>query len=258
MAVSSGSRWGRARCLHSTVRALLSFTLLLDATAQRWPRGGPRTWASVVPLDSSPWRLVRFDDRQDSAGLPDIHRRASDQAIVIVRHPPFRRQAVPNTVFAEQVLPDTHQSAKGWPEHCAWNPFTIKTLLELARPRMGASSGVHVTPEHGCLELHHNASLRSLSARYRGRPHGTIEPGTVPSARRRCTTGLGLSARALTRLIPDLFLPLQILIDVILVAQVVRNGSVDFLQAQGGIELLDELRGVAFLESDHDRVQRNV
>ena len=48
----------------------------------------------------------------------------------------------------------------------------------------------------------------------------------------------------LTRLLPDLFLPLQILIDFIPSYQVVRDGSVDFLQAQGGIELLDGFRGV--------------
>ena len=35
-------------------------------------------------------------------------------------------------------LPDTHQLAKGWPEHYVWNPFSIKTLLERAGPRMGA------------------------------------------------------------------------------------------------------------------------
>ena len=35
----------------------------------------------------------------------------------------------------------THISQRrGWPEHCVWNPFTIKTLLELAGLRMGAPS----------------------------------------------------------------------------------------------------------------------
>jgi hypothetical protein len=29
---------------------------------------------------------------------------------------------------------------KGWAEHCVWNPFTIKLLLEFAGPRMGAPS----------------------------------------------------------------------------------------------------------------------
>ena len=45
-----------------------------------------------------------------------------------------------------------------------------------------------------------------------------------------------------TRLIPDLFLPLQILIDVIAIVQVVGDGSVDFLQAQGGILLRERRR----------------
>ncbi len=35
----------------------------------------------------------------------------------------------------------------------------------------------------------------------------------------------------LTRLLPELFLPLQILIDFIPIGQVVGDGSVDFLQA---------------------------
>ena len=34
-----------------------------------------------------------------------------------------------------------------------WNPFTIKTLLEIAGLRMGGRSAGHVSPEHGCLEL---------------------------------------------------------------------------------------------------------
>ena len=51
--------------------------------------------------------------------------------------------------------------------------------------------------------------------------HIAVEPEILLRARRRCTTGLGLSRCAL-RLIPDLFLPFQILIDFIPIGQVWR------------------------------------
>jgi len=68
--------------------------------------------------------------------------------------------------------------------------------------------------------------------------------------------GAGILRGALTDLIPELFLPLQVLMDLIPIGQVVGDGSVDFLQAQSAIELLDGFRGVALLEGDHDGVER--
>ena len=57
------------------------------------------------------------------------------------------REALENALDASeglpegcQGLPDTHQLAKGWPEHYVWNPFAIKILLERAGLRMGAPS----------------------------------------------------------------------------------------------------------------------
>jgi hypothetical protein len=52
-----------------------------------------------------------------------------------------RRQAArarPEAINAG--LPDTHQLAKGWPEHYFWNPLPIKTLLQRGGLRMGALS----------------------------------------------------------------------------------------------------------------------
>ena len=88
----------------------------------------------------------------------------------------------------------------------------------------------------------------------------------VPPSREPCFThfpeplhhGAGIPRSPMTHLIPELFLPqLQVLMDLIPISQVVGDGSVHFLQAQSGIELVDGFRGVALLEGDHDRVERN-
>ena len=59
------------------------------------------------------------------------------------------------------------------------------------------------------------------------------------------------------QLLPELFLPLQILIDLIPIGQVVGYGAVHFPHAGSRVELLDGLRGVALLKGDHDGVERN-
>jgi hypothetical protein len=63
---------------------------------------------------------------------------------------------------------------RGWAEHCVWNPFTIKTLLERAGLRMGAPSagpclsGAWVSPfrrdRHPGLQ-HYGLRRRSRKAR---------------------------------------------------------------------------------------------
>jgi hypothetical protein len=45
--------------------------------------------------------------------------------------------------------------------------------------------------------------------------------------------------------------------DLIPIGRVEGDGSVHFLRAQSGIELLDGFRGLALPESDHDGVERN-
>ena len=56
---------------------------------------------------------------------------------------------------------------------------------------------------------------------------------------------------------PQDLLAFQLLIDLVPIGEVVGNGAIHFLQPQGRIELRFGFRVVAFLECDHDGVERN-
>ncbi len=111
--------------------------------------------ADVVPLHPSSWHPVRFDDRRDSAGLPDIHRSGKRPSDCDCQASTFSTTGGPkHCVCRAGVARHPSVSGSGGLSDSVGNPVTIKTLLEIAGPKdWCADRGSHVSPERGCLEL---------------------------------------------------------------------------------------------------------
>src|SRR5271157_7409 len=142
-----------------------------------------------------------------------------------------------------------------------------ETTIQFSRAAKSSTSGRSVSPGRGLEAARTRLPARGAARPRQSRHSDHCRPGNAAGSWCRragnlveraepLRHGAGILRGALTHLIPEPFLPLQVLMDLIPIGQVVGDGSVHFLQAQIGIELLDGFRGVALLEGDHDGVER--